>query len=127
MLIEEYFRQIENDIAECLFIIETEIKKDRRSYHIGIVEGKIRFTDHSVLHFIEFVNVKNVIEKYKSAYHFQNQELKLIFRYDMAPHHKGVNTFPHHKHLSPEHVVASSEPTLRQVLCEIEGYLEKKA
>ncbi|MFH1907434.1 MAG: DUF6516 family protein [Chloroflexota bacterium] len=45
----------------------------------------------------------------------------LIFRYDNAPHHKEVKTFPHHKHF-PEEVTTSQEPTLHTVLMEITHY-----
>jgi hypothetical protein len=42
----------------------------------------------------------------------------LIFRYDNAPHHREVGTFPHHKH-EQDQVSASQEPTLFDVLFEI--------
>jgi hypothetical protein len=42
----------------------------------------------------------------------------MIFRYDNAPHHKSIQTFPHHKH-TPGQVQASPEPTLHDVLLEI--------
>jgi hypothetical protein len=42
----------------------------------------------------------------------------MIFRYDNAPHHTEIKTFPHHKH-EIEGVKASPEPTLDDVLLEI--------
>ncbi len=47
---------------------------------------------------------------------------RLIFRYDNAPHHRQVPTFPHHKHL-PEEVVESSAPDIAAVLDETEEYV----
>ena len=41
-----------------------------------------------------------------------------IFRYDNAPHHRNIATFPHHKH-SGEDILESTEPTLFDVLLEI--------
>ena len=58
MLIEEYFQSIGDHITDCPYVAESQIRNDRRSFYIGIVEGEIRFTDNSFLHFIEFVNVK---------------------------------------------------------------------
>ncbi len=49
---------------------------------------------------------------------------KLIFRYDNAPHHRDVHTFPHHKH-ELEDVKGASEPGLKDVLLEI-ARLERK-
>jgi hypothetical protein len=49
--------------------------------------------------------------------------IKVVFRYDMAPHHKEIKTFPHHKHLGSEKVIESLAPSLGEVLQEIEGIL----
>ena len=50
MLISEYFQKIESQIANCIYIIETSLVKDKRSLHIGIIEGELIFTDESRLH-----------------------------------------------------------------------------
>lgn len=119
MLITEYFQKIESQIADCVYILESNLLKDKRSLHIGIIEGELIFSDESVLHFIEFVNVKESVEVYKYSYHYQTQNGKLIFRYDMAPHHREVVTFPYHKHIHSNNVMAASAPALAQVLDEI--------
>ena len=80
MLITEYFQQIESQIADCVHILETNLLKDKRSLHIGIIEGELIFTDESVLHFIEFVNVKESTEVYKYSYHYQDRYGNLMFR-----------------------------------------------
>ena len=123
MLIEEYFQSIEGDIAYCPYVAESQIRKDKRSFYIGVVEGEIRFTDNSFLHFIEFVNVKEGVTRYKYSYHYQDKAEKLVFRYDMAPHHKEIKTFPHHKHMGSEKVIESFAPALGKVLQEIEDIL----
>jgi hypothetical protein len=56
-----------------------------------------------------------------------NSSGALIFRYDNTGHHKklGLPTYPHHKHEgSEENVIASSAPTLADVLQEIELLVE---
>lgn len=121
MLITEYFHKIESRVVECPNVVESTITKDKRSEYIGIIEGKIVFTDNSFLYFIEFVDVKFDIESYKYSYHYQDCQGCLIFRYDMAPHHKNIKTFPHHKHISNDQVIESTCPTLSQVLDEIEN------
>ena len=105
MLISEYFQKIESQIADCIYIIETSLVKDKRSLHIGIIEGELFFIDESRLHFIEFVNVKETIEVYKYSYHYQDRNSDLIFRYDMAPHHRKIKTFPHHKHIHSNNII----------------------
>jgi hypothetical protein len=123
VLITEYFQKIESQIAECVHIIETSLLKDKRSLHIGIIEGELTFADESVLHFIEFVNVKETVEVYKYSYHYQDRNGNLIFRYDMAPHHREVETFPHHKHIYSDKVMGTSAPVLAKVLDEIDDLL----
>ena len=120
MLIEEYFKKIEADIANFPSVIESRLIKDKRSLHIGIIEGQIYFMDGSVLFFIEFINVKERTEKYKYSYHYQDQNGRFIFRYDMASHHREITSFPHHKHMNPEEVIEASEPSLAKILDEIE-------
>ena len=124
MLIEDYFQKIESDCAKCPYVFESRVHKDRRSLHIGIIEGDIHFLDESVLHFLEFVNVKEETERYKYSYHYQDKNGKAIFRYDMAPHHREIETFPHHKHMNSEKVNKSSTPTLAEVLNEIEDLIK---
>jgi len=119
VLISEYFQKIESQIADCIYIIETSILEDKRSLHIGIIEGELFFIDESKLHFIEFVNVKKTVEVYKYSYHYQDRNRDLIFRYDMAPHHREIKTFPHHKHVHSNNVIEASAPTFVQVLEEI--------
>lgn len=111
--------KIESQIADCIYIIETSLVKDKRSLHIGIIEGELFFIDESRLHFIEFVNVKKTIEVYKYSYHYQDRNSDLIFRYDMAPHHREIKTFPHHKHIHSNNVIEASAPAFAQVLDEI--------
>ena len=124
MLIEEYFQEIEADIANCPHIFESHILKDKLSLYIGIIEGDLYFMDESILHFIEFVNVKDRTERFKYSYHYQDKNGKLIFRYDMAPHHIETETFPHHKHIDSEKVIKSPAPSLAEVFNEIEGLIK---
>ena len=123
MLIEGYFQKIEADIASCPYIFESRVLKDKRSLYIGIIEGDIYFIDESVFHFIEFVNVKEKTERYKYSYHYQDKYEKILFRYDMAPHHNEVETFPHHKHVSSEKVIKASAPSLAKVLDEVGDFV----
>jgi hypothetical protein len=123
VLINEYFQQIESQIASHIHILETSLLKDKRSAHIGIVEGELLFKDETVLHFIEFVNVKDSIQVYKYSYHYHDREGELIFRYDMDPHHREIDTFPHHKHVYPDALIKTSVPTLAKVLDEIDDLI----
>lgn len=120
MLIEEYFSNIEHNINSCPFIHSYNLVKDKRSLYIGFIEGSVKFIDNSTLHFMEFVDVSGKFEKYKYSYHYEDDKNVMIFRYDMSPHFKDIETFPHHKHDGNKKVVASKEPSLKEILYEIE-------
>lgn len=57
--------------------------------------------------------------KYKYSYHYESSDNLLIFRYDMAPHFRSIETFPRHKH-ERGGVFPPKEPFLQDVLFEIE-------
>lgn len=119
MLIEEYFTVIERNILSCPFVHKYNLTVDKRSLHIGFIEGAIRFIDNSTLHFMEFTDVAKGIEKYKYSYNYEAVKNEASFRYDMAPHYRDIETYPHHKH-SGDKVTASKGPSLKNILFEIE-------
>jgi len=125
VLIDDYFQNIESQIDACINIFESRLVKDKRSPHIGIIEGKLIFKDESVLHFIEFVNVKQSVIVYKYSYHYQSQQGEMLFRYDMAPHHREIQTFPQHKHINSNIVINAAAPALEQVLSEIDDLMDQ--
>ena len=54
------------------------------------------------------------------SFHWQSPDNELIIRWDNAPHHKSLATFPHHKHL-PDTIEESQEMTLQEALKFIEN------
>lgn len=57
-------------------------------------------------------------EKRNYSYHWQDTDGSLRIRWDNAPHHKYIKTFPHHKHIQSE-IDESYEITLEDVLKKI--------
>jgi hypothetical protein len=56
------------------------------------------------------------------AYSFQltGSNGRCIFRYDNAPHHRALATFPHHKHIGPDEApLAHHLPTLHEIVDEV--------
>ena len=68
-----------------------DFKQGEEFYYLRI---KAILTDGSKLHIREYVSKT----KYLYSYHWQDNKGKLIIRWDNAPHHKHLKTFPHHKH-----------------------------
>jgi hypothetical protein len=52
------------------------------------------------------------------------KEGRRIFRYDNAPHHPEIVTFPHHKHIGPQdRLTPADQPGLNSVLQEVAAWL----
>lgn len=119
-MIEEYFLQIERVIKAFPNVRFVSLTKKIYNISQGYISGSIIFENN---HRLDFVEVKNVefFHKMKYRYHYMNEEQEMIFRYDNAPHHTNVSTFPHHKH-DGQIILESSEPNLDQVLLEISRY-----
>ncbi len=95
----------------------------------GAIEGKLRFWDGSMLKFIENLSETGILlAKTDYAYHYQDDQNNLIFRYDDAPHYPHISTHPHHKHIwypitKIEEIAPATPPHLREVLREVDRYL----
>jgi len=82
------------------------------------------------LHLIDesYLDIRLAADGY--AFHWERRALDgLLYRWDDAPHHREISTFPHHLHSGSEsHVVESpipinsSESAVRHVL----GFIEKR-
>jgi hypothetical protein len=87
---------------------------------IGVNKGFIRFAldlrDGTELHIFEYVDFN--LHKIDYSYHWQNKDKMLIERWDNAPHHKEIETFPHHMH-NGENIMPSDEPTFVEILSKI--------
>jgi hypothetical protein len=113
----DYLKQIENTLQRFSPILLTDIHLTEYTPYTGVIQGKITFSDGSILSFRGYLNFRLSIPKKTYSYHYQKGN-ELIFRYDSAPHHPEISTFPHHKHVG-DSVLPASLPNLEQVLYEI--------
>jgi len=123
-VIEDYFLQVENILRDFPAIQAYELTKKVYNIHQGYIGGKITFDSGSSLEFIEVVDTERPA-KIKYRYQYMDKSRSLVFRYDNAPHHPEIASFPHHKHI-PEHHLESKEPDLESVLFEITRLLQNK-
>ncbi len=102
-------------------LVEIDLEQDPAA---SKVKGVLYFYDGSRLEFTETVT----LERYRPVklfyvYQYIRGE-EGVFRYDNAPHHPDLPTFPHHKHVRKERLPAI-EPTLSQVLSEVSALLSE--
>lgn len=77
----------------------------------------MRFDNGSELHFREYVDTTQSQPRLMYAYHFQDGDKQLRFRYDNAAHRPALSQ-AEHKHTA-NGVDLTPAPTLQQVLDEI--------
>mgnify|MGYP007094566214 CR=1 FL=1 len=111
---------IEAALQNCAAVATHSLHTVELSPHMGYVEGEALFVDGSRLIFFEFLRQSgSALNREKYRYHYMDANHQLIFRYDNAPHHLNVGTFPHHKHI-PSGITNSSAPAFAVVLAEAE-------
>jgi len=93
-----------------------DFKGSDRFYFLKI---KAVLVDGSELHIREFFSLDNTLY----SYHWQDENGSLRIRWDNAPHHPHLRTYPHHKH-TPE-LKESEEIRLEEVLKVIREKLQK--
>ena len=77
---------------------------------------RIRFTNGYLLELNEAVKAeKNAINHLNYRYHFQDDQNRLVFRYDNTPHFPDIESFPHHRH-SQRVVLAGARPSIPEVI-----------
>jgi hypothetical protein len=122
-MLNEKSHHIESIIQNSALIYSYTLQKEQLSVHSGYVEGEVLFVKGYRLSFFEFYYaVGNALELDKYRYHFMDCNNNLVFRYDNAPHHKDIESFPHHKHL-PNKVASSNLLTFSELIEEIEDYV----
>jgi len=113
-----WFHDVISSFGEA--IVDYSISVEEVTASEGLIRGVIVSLDGSRLRFLEYVSITGgEVARLKYRYHYEDPDGRLVFRYDNAPHHPEVETFPHHKHLSDGRVVPSVEQSLPRVLEEV--------
>jgi hypothetical protein len=128
VIIDDYFAAMERGLRQNVLVgsVEEPITCLASDDYNGLVRCRVFFWDSSFLDIYEVVNTElGYPVRMHYAYTYIREEQR-IFRYDNAPHHSEIMTHPHHKHIGPaDRVAPADQPTLSQILDEIESWLER--
>ena len=120
--IYQYFDLVNRHVEDC-GAESVEFDFTARGSLRGAIKGVIYFYDGSRLEITERVRIENR-RPIKKRYVYQYvSEGDAVFRYDNAPHHPDLPSYPHHKHVGLQRI-AAVEPSLKQVLEEVAGLLK---
>lgn len=96
-------------------ITETQILTQRQDNRILDFSVRLKLTDNSILEITEIFVFD--INKRKYSFQWMDENYALKIRWDNAPHHRQIATFPHHKHImQQENIYESKEPTVEEIL-----------
>lgn len=118
----EYVRGIGNVLDAVVTAGEAvlvNIQIDQRSSLRGFIAGLLQFNDSSELHYREFIDISLSEPRMMYAYHYQDANNDLIFRYDNAKHRPALPQ-AEHKH-TPKGMEISKAPTLAQAIDGLES------
>jgi hypothetical protein len=129
VIIDDYFASIERSLhqnAQISEIVEPITCLTSDDYN-GLLRCRVVFWDGSYLDLYETVSTElGYPVRIHYAYAYVRQE-QCVFRYDNAPHHPAIATHPHHKHIGPtDRLAPTDQPSLSQILAEIESWLGKE-
>ena len=120
-MIRDYFSDVEKKLEEIKWLIKKKmIEFNLISEEMGIIKGKIVFVNNYVLDFRELVSEEHTDYRF----HFMNGNNSVISRWDTAPHHKEITTFPFHLH-TPEGVRECDKVNLIEVVDIVKALISK--
>jgi len=119
-MLKRYLYRLYDTIISRGYIEIERLDFDELPSRQGIIAGRVKFHDGSLLDFDEVILLQDEqLVKLRYAYHYQNKSGEMIFRYDNAPHYPNIFTYPHHKHVGST-VEPAQVPDLSDILHEIE-------
>jgi hypothetical protein len=94
MSIADYFEEYSRhsaDFARIGIIADENLEFDHRTETIGVIRGRIIFSDGSFLSLMEFVDTGFADSRITYSYHYQAADGSQMFRYDNASHRWNVS------------------------------------
>jgi len=118
-MIYSYFSKLKAVLNASSLVGGYKVKREIIGSFVGQIILEITLKDGSILHGFEYVvALKGKIAREKYRYHWMNEN-GLIMRWDNAPHHREIETFPFHIHTKSE-ILPSEEVRLDEILKTIE-------
>lgn len=114
---EHKIRELEKEFSD--IVESTESIEFTKEEHVSKIKAKLRLVDATVL-WIREVEVYDSIVAY--SYYWLRPDGSTIIGWDNAPHHKEVQTFPHHKHIG-KNIKPSEQTDIKEVMKFIRDFL----
>jgi len=117
-MLENFLADLKASLTASPFVRDIEINDEFITSVSGFIDCTVEMIDGSTLYVPEYFTISGEnIKRDKYSYHFQKKG-EFIIRWDNAPHHRELSTFPYHVH-DKDGVHESKEMTMDEILDEI--------
>ena len=115
-ILSDYLEKVAQAILQCSdAYVERYVEEILTPERVNL-RIRLRFDQGHLLEINEAVVVEdNSLVSLDYRYHCQDENNRLIFRYDSTPHFPDLSSFPHHKHL-PDTVIPSDKPDIESLV-----------
>ena len=123
-VIQKFVENIEKSIASSSIVLSSNIQKHfGPAFETVYLKGHILIIDSSILEIAIFATEShNTLSIGKYRLHYMNSTGQMLLRYDNAPHHPEIDSYPHHKH-TPYKIIPTTMPSLKDILNEISAII----
>jgi len=124
--ITEYFSQVSDAVNKNSRIVCQNISFRQISDTEAYIRGDLHLHGGFILYMAEYVTVEapDVVRRPKYRYQLQDHNNTLTARWDNAPHHSEVPTYPFHRHCKDGQIISSPEMNIRKLLAELDDVLK---
>lgn len=110
------YLKVQHTIHASPHVFRSDLRFDETDANECYIRGTLILIGDCTLHIAEYVVTEPALTRPKYRYHLQNSEGALLVRWDNAPHHSEVSTFPDHRHERSGDIRPSSSMSLEEVL-----------
>lgn len=94
----EYYLDLQEAIHTKPHVLQSNMRFEEIDTNECYVRGVLTLIDDFELHAAEYIITAPRLTRPKYRYHLQTSDGTLVSRWDNAPHHPDVPSFPHHRH-----------------------------
>jgi hypothetical protein len=94
----DYYLELQQAIHAAPHVLRSDVRFEEIDVAECYVRGVLTLIDGFELHIAEYVVTDPDVTRPKYRYHLQALDGGLVSRWDNAPHHKDMSTFPDHRH-----------------------------
>ncbi|NKQ34470.1 MAG: hypothetical protein HF973_02520 [Chloroflexi bacterium] len=122
--LDEYLNQIELALVSSPIVSTYKVTRRWANTDDGYIRLEIQLVNHDLMEAAEYFVLENdQIQTEDYRFHWMDQNKQLRRRWDNAPHHPEVATFPHHIHDETGNIIPGQTMSIFDLLTLLENDL----